>query len=42
MTPFTVDSRYTSADIFPMFDMPFLYGNGWSATDDDRHVRAWR
>src|SRR3546814_14252728 len=23
-----------------MFDMPFLYGGGWSATEDERHARV--
>ena len=32
--PFRIDSRYTTADFFPMFDVPFRYGNGWSAADD--------
>ncbi|HVI58009.1 MAG TPA: ABC transporter permease [Luteimonas sp.] len=40
MTPFYADARYSTADIFPMFDVPFLYGNGWSATEDDRHARV--
>ena len=40
MTPFYADARYTSADIFPMFDMPFLFGNGWSSTEDDKHDRV--
>jgi putative ABC transport system permease protein len=34
------DSRYTSADFFPMFDAPFLYGQGWSASEDDSHGRV--
>lgn len=38
--PFQVDARYASADIFPMFDMPFLFGNGWSVTEDDKHDRV--
>ena len=28
--PFSVDSRYTSADFFPMFDVPFRYGAAWT------------
>ena len=40
MTPSRVDARYTSADIFPMFDMPFLFGTGWSATEDEKHSRV--
>jgi putative ABC transport system permease protein len=27
-----------TADFFPMFDVPFRYGSGWSATDDARHA----
>jgi putative ABC transport system permease protein len=38
--PFQVDSRYTSADMFPMFGMPFQFGNGWSATEDESHARV--
>ena len=40
LMPFRVDARYASADIFPMFDMPFLFGAGWSATEDERHGRV--
>jgi putative ABC transport system permease protein len=40
ISPFYADARYTTADIFPMFDMPFLYGGGWSATEDERHARV--
>lgn len=40
LTPFQVDARYATADIFPMFDMPFLFGGGWSATEDERHGRV--
>jgi putative ABC transport system permease protein len=40
MTPFYADARYTTADLFPMFDTPFLYGNGWSGTEDDKHARV--
>jgi putative ABC transport system permease protein len=40
LAPFVVDSRYTSADFFPMFEVPFIYGNGWSAKDDDAHARV--
>lgn len=32
--PFTVDTRNTWADFFPMFDPPFLYGSGWDANAD--------
>jgi putative ABC transport system permease protein len=30
----------TSADFFPMFEVPFAYGSGWSAQDDDRRARV--
>jgi putative ABC transport system permease protein len=40
LAPFAVDARYTSADLFPMFDVPMLHGNGWSKTEDDRHGRV--
>jgi putative ABC transport system permease protein len=32
--PFQVESRSTTADFFPMFDTPFLYGSGWDAAAD--------
>ena len=34
LKPFEAEARYTTADFFPMFDTPFLYGQAWSATDD--------
>jgi len=34
LKPFYIDSRWTSADFFPMFDVPFVAGSGWTATDD--------
>jgi len=27
-----------TGEFFPMLDVPFLYGNGWSATDDEKHA----
>lgn len=33
--PFMVESRSTSADFFPMFDPPFLFGGGWDKAADD-------
>src|ERR1700754_1504730 len=27
-----------TADFFPMFDVPFRFGNGWSPNDDARHA----
>src|SRR5690606_22170556 len=32
--------RYTTADFFPMFDTPFLYGQGWSQADDGARARV--
>lgn len=32
--PFQVSGRANSADFFAMFDVPFLYGGGWSETAD--------
>jgi putative ABC transport system permease protein len=33
--PFSVIGRVTTADFFQMFDVPFLYGSGWSRAADD-------
>ena len=33
--PYFVDVRATTADFFPMFDVPFKYGSGWSTETDD-------
>ncbi|MFT4197131.1 MAG: ABC transporter permease [Pseudoxanthomonas sp.] len=30
----------TSTDFFPMFDVPFAHGGGWSAEDDARRARV--
>jgi putative ABC transport system permease protein len=32
--PFSVNTRSTWADFFPMFDLPFVYGNGWDNSAD--------
>ncbi|MDX3933529.1 MAG: ABC transporter permease [Stenotrophomonas sp.] len=40
LKPFSVDSRYTSADFFPMFEVPFQYGNPWTAADDEGRGRV--
>ena len=40
LKPFSVDSRYTSADFFPMFEVPFQYGNPWNAADDEGRSRV--
>jgi putative ABC transport system permease protein len=33
--PFGVATRLTTADFFTMFDVPFIYGTGWSRAEDD-------
>jgi len=38
--PFRVDSRYTTADFFPMFDVPFRHGSGWSSADDESSAQV--
>lgn len=40
LKPFSVDTRWTSADFFPMFNVPMQYGRAWSASDDDAHSRV--
>jgi len=40
LAPFGIDARYTSADFFEMFEVPFVAGNGWSKAEDDRHDRV--
>lgn len=37
---FDTEARYTAADFFPMFDTPFLYGQGWKSSDDEAHGRV--
>jgi putative ABC transport system permease protein len=32
--PVPVNTRFTTADFFAMFEVPFLYGNGWSSGAD--------
>ena len=38
--PFSVDTRNTWADFFPMFDLRFLYGSGWDDTADQNLERV--
>ncbi|HEU4858029.1 MAG TPA: ABC transporter permease [Rhodanobacteraceae bacterium] len=38
--PFFSDGVMTTADFFSMFDVPFEYGSGWSAADDDSRARV--
>ncbi len=40
LDPFFSSARYTTADFFAMFDVPFLYGHGWSASEDDARARV--
>jgi putative ABC transport system permease protein len=35
LDPFRAGARYTSADFFAMFDVPFAHGGGWSAAEDE-------
>ncbi|HEY0199075.1 MAG TPA: ABC transporter permease [Rhodanobacter sp.] len=34
LDPFYETARYTTADFFPMFGVPFQYGHAWGATED--------
>jgi len=38
--PFIARSRNTSADFFPMFEVPFMYGRAWTAEDDASEARV--
>jgi putative ABC transport system permease protein len=38
--PFFAESRYTSADFFAMFRVPFIAGTAWTADDDQRAARV--
>lgn len=38
--PFDVMARTTTADFFPMFDVPFLYGRGWDKAADEGEERV--
>jgi putative ABC transport system permease protein len=38
--PFSVDTRSTWADFFPMFDLPFVYGSGWDDSADQNLERV--
>jgi len=35
LKPFSASERVTTADFFAMFDVPFLYGSGWTRSADD-------
>jgi putative ABC transport system permease protein len=38
LKPYQIVSRFTNADFFPMFDVPFLFGSAWDA-DADRNAQ---
>ncbi len=40
LRPFLVDARYATTDFFPMFDVPFLHGSGWTAAQDEGRARV--
>ncbi|HKT42937.1 MAG TPA: ABC transporter permease [Rhodanobacteraceae bacterium] len=40
LDPFYADARYTTADFFPMFEVPFEYGAAWNAADDEGRARV--
>jgi putative ABC transport system permease protein len=40
LTPFFADARWTSADFFAMFRVPFIAGAGWTVDDDQKAARV--
>lgn len=40
MSPFVADARFTTADFFPMFDVPFAHGRAWTSADDQARARV--
>lgn len=40
LDPFFVNARWTSADFFAMFRVPFVAGGAWTAEDDARAARV--
>jgi putative ABC transport system permease protein len=40
LSPFYAHDRQTSADFFPMFQVPFLFGRGWTAAEDASAARV--
>jgi putative ABC transport system permease protein len=38
--PFHANARYTTADFFPMFEVPFQYGSGWADAEDESKARV--
>jgi putative ABC transport system permease protein len=37
--PFFARARYTTADFFPMFEVPLRYGHAWSKAEDEARAR---
>src|SRR5690606_2340039 len=37
---FITGARYTSTDLFPMFEVPLRYGRAWTASDDEARARV--
>ncbi|HLI16925.1 MAG TPA: ABC transporter permease [Rhodanobacteraceae bacterium] len=37
---FIAGGRYTTADFFAMFDVPFVAGSGWTTGDDDKRAHV--
>ncbi len=40
LAPFIANARFTSADFFPMFDVPLAYGRAWTREDDQARARV--
>ncbi|MGH8080673.1 MAG: ABC transporter permease [Lysobacter sp.] len=40
LPPFRQDTRFTSADFFPMFEVPFQYGRAWNGEEDAGRARV--
>jgi putative ABC transport system permease protein len=40
LLPFLAEARYTSADFFAMFGVPFRAGGGWSEREDESRARV--
>lgn len=40
LDPFFADGRWTSADFFPMFRVPFVSGGPWTAAEDESKARV--
>jgi putative ABC transport system permease protein len=38
LKPFKADARATFNEFFAMFDVPFRYGHGWGAAEDEAHA----